>query len=137
MLKKHKNVFVDIIKTHGLNENLFRSKEFVKGDLTYFIIEMMNSPLKFCIMHPNVDAKSFACRYTMASSGHNYLDDIPDDYFTPSFTLIHETFSSWLTSEVKDYLDELLQPDYWQQINEQDDLISGDLISEDGVHPSG
>lgn len=131
MLKKHRNVFLEIIKNSEFNENSFRSREGSVGDFPCFIIELQNTPLKFYIRNTKESFYDFDCKYVQLGPGFPESVYSPKDDFTNDFNYICRLFEDWLNRDVKDYLDELMEPDYWRQINEQDDFISGALISED------
>ena len=106
MLKKHKNIFMEIIKNNHFNESLFQAKEEEDGSYTAFIIELHNTPLKFITRNSDKSFYEFDCKYVKFGPDYEETDFISRNDFTRDSEVIYDSFKHWLLKDVKDYLGE-------------------------------
>ena len=129
MLKKHKNILLEIKKENGLNLEMFTAKDVENehGDKV-FEIKVNNTPLKFNIRNTSSYYNELMCNYIQ---------------FTHSFPMsgcgwtniekINEYFSKWVKNHVIEYINEIETHDIWQQIKIEQTIISGDALNSDDI----
>ncbi|NQT33569.1 hypothetical protein HQ587_00155 [bacterium] len=132
MLKKHKNGFFDIIKKNGLDPESFSVGE---PESDVFEICFLDSPLRFKVFLKSDNYMLFDFDFVefLPSPKYKYPDEIIT--YGCSIEDIYETFESWIQEHVKEYIDELLLPDLWEQLAEQKPLISDDMLDAEETSP--
>lgn len=120
MLKKYKNSFLEIIQQEQLNPELFSVSEESNENFQIFCIQYLNTPFYFKTKNYLngyhrfeyslicFDAQYSKVNFSIRSKDNFY--DIND---------IYNVFRNWLNDHIKEFLDELLQPDLWTQIENQ------------------
>ncbi len=135
MVKQEKNRLLEIIKASGLDEHSFRSREDNTDNHQCFIIQLRNSPLEFIVRNPNRTHYEYDCRYVEFSPKFEESIYFPETDYITNFDYICEIFEKWLKKQVTDYLDDLTEPDYWQQINDPDEFMSGNMAEDTQFFP--
>jgi hypothetical protein len=117
MLKKDKNRLMREISNRGLNPRSFQIEETTIGDRNAVVLRLANSPLKFIIRNSRDSFLRFDCKYTQ------FKPDFPMSEFFPQeqgrwtdFDGVLVRFYKWLDECVKPCLEELLEPDLWDQV---------------------
>jgi hypothetical protein len=132
MLKRYKNGFFNLIKEAGLSPTDFHVEDAIFEGLPAFIISLGDTPLKFIVVSDSQiryeDDFDFA--YTTFAPD---FPQIPTDLTGDRFSIqdIYEQFKAWLTEHVIEYIDDLITPDLWAQIQKDKTLVNGDKISGD------
>lgn len=104
----------------------------VEGESGHFEIKVNNSPLKFLIRNSSGNFYQLDCNYTLFAPNYPMSGFIPEqDWF--DIGQIYSQFSNWLKDTVKEYFDEMLLPDHWQQLNAEKTIISGAEINSDDI----
>ena len=130
MLKKHKNSLHEIIARHGVDPRVFETVERSFEGHPAFILRVRATDLRFIMRSKTDNNHALDCLYT------RYLPDFPSSPFFPDgdwgkIDLINEKFDRWIECHVQDYLDDLLEPDLWEQVRNQQLSISGSELSEE------
>lgn len=126
MLNSYKNGFLDIINDAGLDQEKFRSFDDKDEQHNIFVIEVINTPLKFIVRTSPEDFKSLDCRFTLFGPEFPGSGIIPDSQYT-SIKEIYKLFKKWLDGVVKTYFEELLIPNLWERINQNSEAFLCDL----------
>ena len=126
MLNSYKNGFLDIINDAGFDQEKFRSFDDKDGNHHIFIIELINTPLKFIARTSPEDFRSLDCRYTLFGPGFPGSDIIPENGYT-NINYIYESFKKWLVTVVRSYFEELLIPNLWERINQNSENYLSNL----------
>ncbi len=146
MLKKYKNGFIEIIKKHGLDPAEFSileskseqggSKVLIVPDIT--TIRLRNTGLKFDIFETATALHTFGVNYTRfdADWPSNWLRG-PGSHPSVRHSIdeIYRLYNRWLSAEVEPYIQETQQPDLWQQIEQQRQLITARSLTPYEVSP--
>ena len=130
MLKKYRNGFIDIIKETGLSPTDFHTEETERGKMPAFIISFRDTPLKFITRNFHQNNHRFDCGYTIFAQDFPMSPTVPQAGFT-TIEIVYGQFKKWLTEHVTDYVDDLMTPDLWAQIEKGKPLVTGDKISGD------
>lgn len=134
MLKKHKNRFLEIIEECGLDPENFKAYEEYISSYSGFIIEVVNSQLKFEVIVSNNSYEEFNYRYIRF--GPNYtLTEFNLDETWEAFRNTTEAFEQWIVNHVKDYTDEQTLPDLWAQLEQQREFIPSAKMEKDDTLP--
>lgn len=126
MLNSYKNGFLDIINDAGFDQEKFKSFDDVDGKHHVFIIELINTPLRFIVRTSPDDFKMLDCRFTLFGPRFPGSDIIPDDGYAP-ISYIYKLFKDWLNDVVRSYFEELLIPNLWERINQNSENFLSDL----------
>jgi hypothetical protein len=118
ILRSHKNGFIDIIKGKGLDVNIFRQEEKAEDEEHKFIISATGTPFKFTVLIARNDIKKLQCKYTLLSPALQESAFQRDPNQTIDY--VYRKFDDWLDNHVITYLDEIIVPDLWAQIEEQE-----------------
>ncbi len=130
MLKKYKNSLHEIIAKHGVDPRVFEPLERSFEGHPAFILRVRETDLRFIMRSKTDNNHALDCLYT------RYLPDFPLSPFFPhgewgKIDLINEKFNKWVERHVQDYLNDLFEPDLWEQLRNQEVTISGSELSED------
>ena len=123
LLLKYKNQFLDIIKKHKLNPEMFSAQESTLNNESTFVIELTAQPsLKFITKINPKSFHRFNCKRTIFEFGY------PERGGYDAQSWVHigqilEVFEGWLQAEIQGYLNETLQTDLWEQIEQQKALV--------------
>lgn len=127
MLKKYKNGFINLIKEAGLSTENFKAYEEEDSYGEYFKIEYSTGPFEFRIYENEDSYHSFNCFFQkFCPSG-----DFEESNYGISIEEVYVCFGGWLEKHVKEYFNELLEPDLWDSIHPSEQLVSGNVISEE------
>jgi hypothetical protein len=139
VLKKYKNGFLDIIRKHGLDPLSFNASERTQGAQSIFTVQFMTTGLRFEASPLPGNLHLFTVRYSCFNVGFPLRAyEVPichDDNVTHvthelRISHVHSAFDSWLREHIKPYIDEMVQPDLWTQIEQQKQLISADPLTD-------
>ena len=128
MLNEHKNGLLDVLKREGFDPELFVAEEYgIVRFLSGFKLTFADTPLWFSAENPKDSYELFTCFWTAFSPGFTQRSSrellaLPEMY---------EFFVVWLNSHVRKYLDSLLVPNLWEQIETQKKLLSFDAVDQD------
>jgi hypothetical protein len=117
MLKQYKNRLFQEIHNKGLDPRSFQTKETRIEGHSAFVLQLMNTPLKFIIRNSSDSYHRLDCSYSQFGPSFPM-----SAYYPPlegSWTRVDQVlvrFSKWLEDCVKPYLEELLEPDLWEQV---------------------
>lgn len=132
MLKKYKNGFMDIIQSQGLNPADFNTSEDEYGADCIFRIRFMDTGLVFVLSHRVDQWHQFRLDWT------TFDDCFPPDRscgMRAGITLVYDHFRKWLMEQVKPCAYEITQPDLWQQLQQQKQLVSADPLTDYETSP--
>lgn len=120
MLKRHKNGFIGVIQEHGLDSQSFEVEEPVFDKVKAFVLRFRKSSMCFIVWPDEESFDRFQYSFTsftpaFPSSGVRYSRDIDG---------VYESFSIWLKQDLALYIDNMLEPDFWEQITTQHDFLS-------------
>ena len=130
MLKRYRNGFIDVIKEAGLSPTDFHAEENERGGTAEFIISFRDTPFKFVTSNLRPDQHHFRCFYTIFAPDFPMSSTVPRAGFV-MIQIVYIEFKNWLTGPVTDYIDDLMTPDLWAQIEKAKPLVTGDKISGD------
>jgi len=136
MLKKYKNMLLEIIREKDFDPMMFTSSEMKVGSSPCLMIRVKESPLKFAVFEKNDDYHFFESR--SVEFGPNMGKPASFSGFASNWepiATIYQEFGQWLEFHVRNYLNELILPDLWQQIEDQKPLVTGTDLSEKEVAP--
>ncbi len=124
MLNEYKNGLLDILKREG-----FDPEQFIHEDVenTGFRLTFMNTPFWFRAATPDNDHRQFHCVMTTFSPNFTEYDRRRYE----SLSIMNHVFSDWLKSHVRKYLDSLLVPNLWEQVETQKKLLSFDAVEQE------
>ncbi len=118
MLKRYRNGFIEIIEKQGLSAASFKHYEKEVGDNPAFIMQLENTPMYFMARTNSDDYRELDLRYIKFAPGYPQSDYIPYDGWA-DIDSIYENFQYWLVKHVGFYIDEIDEPDLWEQIDRQ------------------
>ena len=112
MLKKYSNALLGIVQESDLDPALFAVKNATTKQMTYFVIQLRDSQIRFVVRSSIGNFDSF---YYRTSS---FLPTFPltQEAAAPSPQHLYDKFQEWLNSVVKPYLDDRVTPDFWQML---------------------
>jgi hypothetical protein len=131
MRKKYKNGFYSVVQKAGLRVEDFIIEEKPSDDADDLFIHFRNTPLYFRARQ-FVDSEQFICEYTKFWPTYPCSELYPEDGFV-TIRGIYSIFEKWLKSHVKQYLDELLVPDLWEQAASQGPLVTSSELSDEDI----
>ncbi|MHA2113773.1 MAG: hypothetical protein ACW98W_20145 [Candidatus Hodarchaeales archaeon] len=137
MLKKHKNRFIEIIQGNGLRPDNFKSISNDEEEGADFILEYINSPLRFEVFCSNRSYNLFDCKRTLLAKGFPLSDFFMGEgvFDYTEIDTIYEIFKTWLEEVVKEYIDEQSLPDLWKQLEQQREFIPSAKMEKDDTLP--
>ncbi len=114
MLKKYSNRLIDVIAQSGFDVNDFRKLEF-KTSLGSSIIQLVykNSPLWFQI-HPAKDSSFDTFSTSCVKFAPTFAVLVNNSEI--GFEALKSTLIEWLKGDVKPYVEDQEEPDYWKLI---------------------
>ena len=130
MLKKYRNRLLEVIQDKGIDPALFHIEEPQDTKETMSVIQLINTPLKFIIRNPSHSFHQFDWRYTQFSPQFSVTGFIPTGGWGDANELV-EAFGDWLNEHVKPYINELFEPDMWERIKTQTQLVTGTELSKE------
>lgn len=130
MLKKHKNGFINLIKKNRLDPRSFAVDE---PEPKTFELHFLNSPLRFLVVSAEDNYVNFEYDFIELGPSFSNICNYPGSTYT--IEEIYEIFEAWLQNHVKEYIDELLLPDLWEQLEDQKPLISDEMLDEEETSP--
>lgn len=101
-----------------------------------FTIRFRDTGLKFVIVENPHTLHRFAASYSRYDTGFPYLHN-PGWHSDNGHTIeaIYKLFHNWLSTEIRSYADEIEQPDLWQQIEQQKQLVSAGPLTDYETSP--
>ncbi len=102
-----------------------------------FLIEYVNSPLRFEVDCSTEGYNYLDCRNTVLAKGFP-LSDFHTNEFGGNWVdinTIYEEFALWLNNVVKEYIDEQTLPDLWAQLEQQREFIPSAKMEKDDTLP--
>ncbi len=147
MLKKYKNGFIDLIRKHLLDPadfNVSENKSYpvdacMSGEpRVVTIIRFKKTPLIFEVFENPTSLHAFGPNYTRFDVGFPYLLHYRSGGEIKSkhrIGQVYDHFENWLSGQVIPYMEEMKQPDSWQQIEQQKQLVSADSLTEYDTSP--
>ncbi len=144
MLASYKNGFIQAIKNQQLdpvdfsvleNTSQYPPEVFKKSGLPVVTtIRFRDSGLRFEITDIPTTLHQFFANYTRFDAGCPLRRSGPGKPYLP-IDRVYVLFSEWLMKEVKPYIEEMKQPDLWQQIEQQKQLVSADPLTDCETSP--
>jgi hypothetical protein len=133
MLNQYKQSFFDAIGESGLDPRSFQARESQIEGEGVFEVSLRNSPLAFFVKNNRVNFHEFKWRYTMFGPDFPLTVYFPGQQEWGNGNHMSVYFHNWLHSTVIPYLEDLLQPDPWQQLEVQRSLVAGEGSVKDGM----
>ncbi len=144
MLTTYKNGFIQAIKNQQLdpvdfsvleNTSQYPPEVFKKSGLPVVTtIRFRDSGLRFEITDIPTTLHQFFANYTRFDAGCPLRRSGPGKPYLP-IDRVYVLFSEWLMKELKPYIEEMKQPDLWQQIEQQKQLVSADPLTDCETSP--
>lgn len=116
MKKKDKNGFINLIKKHGFDLSQFKRFEKDVDGYPAFILQFSGSPLFFMVRTNKDDFNQFDIRYIKFAPNFPKSDYYPEQDWA-WIGDVYEIFEYWLAQHVKEYLEEIDEPDLWELIH--------------------
>ena len=124
MLNKYKNGFIDVINRNRLDPRQFEAKEYAFEVDYWYQIHVRNSSLMFSVSYSPQNLHKFRHSYSSYKPEPRSIDTSYGD-----IQYIYKVFEQWLQHQAKEYLDDLLIPNLWEQIGIQEPLVSSSIIA--------
>ena len=114
MRLKHKNKLFKIIQDSGLGVEHFDINEGETDKVPFLIISYKDSPFQFIIRNSDDNFDLFDCKYT--KYGPNYpLSQFEPETGYSDFEFLSGEFLWWLTNVLSPYIEDLNEPDLWEE----------------------
>lgn len=130
MLKRYKNALLEAVQQAGLDATQFRVTEDIIHQHPSFVLHFQNTPMMFVIRNPEHDFHIFDCSFVGFSPSYSDSSYYPHEGFE-DFENILPIFKDWLNHSINAYLEEMLIPDMWSQIESQKSIMNGSSIGSD------
>ena len=130
MLKKIKNEFFELIARNGYVPNDFEVREFGGG--RSFELKLTGTAFKFLISSAQDSYQKSKCQYTRLAPNFPLSHIIPTNGYN-DLKIIYTIFVNWLKTDVALYLEELKEPDFWQQLQNKETLLTGKEITDNDL----
>jgi len=117
MLKKKKNLVLELIEKSQFDTNLFQGSDLEKSDTSDFVITLVGSPLTFTILTHKDDFDAHAVilrKYRNGYPAYRYPGDAR--IFKTRWSDITNQLNEWLLRDVRLYLEEKNAPDLWEEL---------------------
>lgn len=137
-----KNLLFQLIENSEFEIDLFQGHDPEDTELSDFVIELTDSPLKFEVITVGTNFDYHAIVQTMYRSGYpRFRWPGKEGMFSGKWHELEEKLTSWLDTQVRSYIDEINAEDYWSQLTRHspesiDPLakLDYDKFSQDEVH---
>ena len=123
MLNEYKNGLLDVLKREGFDPEQFVAEEVGSAG---FKLTFLDTPLWFLADNPTDSYEIFIISWTTFSPAFTQINHGggPD-------TRMYKLFPQWLELHVRKYLDSLLVPNLWEQVETQKKLLSFDAVEQE------
>jgi len=128
MLKKYKNGFLEIIQRNKFDPKVFEVTEDDTAAFKPFVLQVKDTPFRFVTRSSDRDFHVFDCAYTEFAPRFPLSSYMPTGWGGIEF--VYTKFEQWLNSDLKEYFNEQVTPDLWEQISSQESLIPLPLPSD-------
>lgn len=118
ILKRYKNLLFTEISKGGLNPEDFQVEHGDSPGKAYFTLKYGNTPLEFTIQQHLEVYHLVHVYYTTFAPG--YTKKYSYDLNNVTLPL---QFSSWLNSHVKEFIGEVVAPDFWEAIRNKQQFL--------------
>ncbi len=125
MLNKYKNGFIELLPSHGYVPDDFNVRDLDDGAI--FRLELAGTPFLFETKQGEDSYHSFQFRHTKFAPGLPLSAWLPVDG-TVNIRGIYSSFEHWLKVHLKYYFKEREIPDLWQQLQNNETLVTGKEI---------
>jgi hypothetical protein len=123
MLKRQKNLLLEIVREEGHDPNYFTSGRDESIPDESFVVRLKNSPVSFKAYPSANDYERYNICFTLLAPGFPESQIYPDNGFLMTFDEVVLSFRSWLTTAVSGYREEVQLPDLWAEVGASVSLI--------------
>jgi len=134
MLKKYKNGFIEIIQSKGFEPQDFHAKEKGADGKHGFVISFRTSHLRFVVRNPEHSCDKFDYKHTSFGPVPCETEYLPPGGWA-DIEEVYAAFENWLEKAVRVYINDLLEPDLWMELERQKPLVAGSILDKDETSP--